>query len=431
MGSRFVINGGIPLVGRIRASGAKNACLPIMAACILTDEPVELSRVPDISDVRVMASILSGIGVKVERFPGERMVLDASGIHTTTAPEELVRCMNASFDVAGPLLARFGHAEVSLPGGCRLGPRPVNYHIDAFNSLGAETRVEGGFVKVKATKLKGARHLFPSVSVGATENAMMAATLAEGVTVLEGCAREPEIIDLANFLVKMGAKIEGIGTQTLRIDGVDKLHGVSHDIMSDRIEGCTYLLAGAMTKGDVTVEGLNPEYVAAMLKQLKLAGQEVIVDGESVRLIGRRPILPLEVATAPYPGFATDLHPPLVAMLTLADGVSCLSETIFNGRFMYVMELVRLGGDLLAEGHHVRIRGVKGLTGAPVDAPDIRAGGALVLAGLAAEGETTIRGVRYIDRGYQDLVGRFGQLGARIQRIDSPLCELDTERAAY
>ena len=425
MASRLIIQGGRPLIGSLEASGAKNACLPIMAASILAKGVVELDRVPDISDVRVMANILREIGVKVEfDAAAGHMKLDSSELKTTRAPEELVSKMNASFDIMGPLLARCGEGEVSMPGGCRLGPRPVNFHIEAFKKLGAEVTVEGGFVKAKAKGLKGAHILFQSVSVGATKNAMMAATMAEGTTILEGCAREPEISDLAEFLIKMGAKISGIGTQTLQIEGVEKLHGTKHSIIADRIEGCTYLLGAVITGGDVTIEKFDAEYCGAFLAQLEKAGQEVIVGDHFVRVKGHRPILPLEITTAPYPGFPTDLHPQIVAALTLSNGVSALAETIFDSRFMYVMELVRLGADLLASGKYVRIRGVKKLVGAPVDAPDIRAGGALVLAGLAAEGETTIRGLKYIDRGYQQLEQKLNSLGAKVERVEEPLKEI-------
>lgn len=426
MGSRLIIQGGVPLRGTLEASGAKNACLPIMAASILAQGEVELDRVPDISDVRVMAQILRQIGVQVDFDPlAGRMLLDSSQLKTTRAPEELVRRMNASFDVMGPLLARCGEGEVSMPGGCRLGPRPVNFHIEAFRKLGAEVKVEGGFVKAKSTGLVGGHILFPAVSVGATKNAMMAATMAKGTTILEGCAREPEISDLAHFLIKMGAKIEGIGTQTLRIEGVPRLHGAKHSVIADRIEGCTYLLGAVVTGGDITISNFKGAYSAALLEQLQTAGQEVEVGSDYVRVRGHRPILPLEITTAPYPGFPTDLHPQVVTMLTLAQGVSALAETIFDSRFMYVMELVRLGADLLASGKYVRIRGVDHLVGAPVDAPDIRAGGALVLAGLAAQGETVIRGVKYIDRGYQNLEAKLRSLGAKIERVERPLQELD------
>lgn len=422
--ARLLVEGGCPLQGRLEASGAKNAALPIIASCLLTREQVVLDRVPTIADVWVMADILREMGVQVEFNGNGTMVLDASSLVTTTPPEDLVRRMNASFDVAGPLLARHGEAQVSLPGGCKLGPRPVNLHLEAFRRLGAQVLSEHGFVKAKASRLRGAHILFPKVTVGATKNAMMAATLAEGVTVLENCAQEPEIVDLANFLVKMGARIEGQGSPTIRIEGVQELHGARHAIISDRIEGGTYLLAAAVTRGDVTLEEFEPWLVESLLESLIKAGQEVTVLGNTVRVRGSRPIRPLEIATAPFPGFPTDLHPPIVAMLALANGTSVLQETIFEGRFMYAMEMVRLGADLRVSDRNVVIRGAPRLTAAPVDAPDIRAGGALVLAGLAAEGETVISGVEYIDRGYQNLEDRLRLLGARIRRVEEPLKQI-------
>ena len=425
---RLVVRGGAPLIGSIDASGSKNACLPIMAASILAGEPVELERVPNISDVATMIKILTVLGVTVtfDKIRGH-MVLDATDILTTVAPEEYVSRMNASFDVMGPLLARCGEGEVGLPGGCRLGQRRVNYHIEVFKKLGAEVTTTGGSVKAKVPsgRLKGALYTFPTVSVGATENAMMAAVLADGVTVLEGCAREPEVTDLANFLVTMGAKIEGIGTQTLRIEGVKKLHGTKYRVMADRIEACTYLVGAVMTKGDITVNKFESKYCRSFLDCLRQAGQEVIEGGDYIRVKGGRPILPLDIVTAPYPGFPTDLHPPVVAMLALAEGVSSLQETIFDGRFMYIMELVRLGADLLCSGNYVRIRHVDHFVGAPVNAPDIRAGGALILAALAAEGESLIRGVRYIDRGYQNIEDMLKSLGGSIRRVTVPLTELE------
>lgn len=422
--ARLLIEGGRPLQGRIEASGAKNAALPIIAASLLARGQVVLERVPTIADVWVMADILREMGVKVDFNGDGRMVIDASTLTTTTAPDELVRRMNASFDIAGPLLARHGEAQVSLPGGCKLGPRPVNLHIDAFRRLGAHVTSEYGFVKAKASRLTGAHVLFPRVSVGATKNTMMAATLAEGVTVMENCAQEPEIVDLANFLVKMGARIEGQGTPTIRVEGVSELHGTHHGIISDRIEGGTYLLAAAATAGDVTVDEFEPWLIEALLEKLAQAGQDVTVQGNSIRVRGRRPIRPLEIATAPFPGFPTDLHPPVVAMLALADGTSVLQENIFEGRFMYAMEMVRLGADLRVSDRNVVVRGVPRLTAAPVDAPDIRAGGALVIAALAAEGQTAISGVQYIDRGYQKLEERLKTLGARIERVEEPLKQI-------
>ncbi|MGE0490375.1 MAG: UDP-N-acetylglucosamine 1-carboxyvinyltransferase [Vulcanimicrobiota bacterium] len=418
--ARLVISGPTPLRGSLPASGAKNAALPIIAASILAQGRVVLERVPNISDVWCMADILRGMGAQVDYNGDGRMVLDTSKVNTV-APHELVRKMNASFDVAGPLLACYGEAEVSLPGGCRLGPRPVDLHIMGFRKLGAEVTSERGFVKARAKRLVGDRIVFPKVSVGATKNCLMAATLAEGETLLENCAREPEIVDLANFLIKMGANIQGHGSSSITIKGVKRLHGVEYHILADRIEVGTYLIGAVVTGGDLTIEDCVPEHVASLLDRLREAGQEVTVWDKSVRVKHVHPIKPLEVATAPYPGFPTDLHPQMVTMMTLADGASILQETIFSGRFMYAMELVRLGAKLKVSDRQVLVRGTDRLFGVPVDAPDIRAGGALVLAALAAEGETVISGVRYIDRGYQEIESRLSSVGAHIRRLEQPL----------
>ncbi|MEW6277302.1 MAG: UDP-N-acetylglucosamine 1-carboxyvinyltransferase [Candidatus Eremiobacterota bacterium] len=421
--ARLVVQGGKRLEGSIPACGAKNAALPIIAASLLARGKVVLQRVPNISDVWVMSDILRAMGARVDYDARTfRMELDTATLSTTTAPEDLVRKMNASFDVAGPLLACYGEARVSLPGGCKLGPRPVDLHLEGFRKLGAEVVSSRGFVHVKAPgRLKGGHILFPKVSVGATKNCIMAATMAQGETLLENCAREPEIVDLCHFLVKMGARIEGAGTSTLRVQGVDRLHPAEHVIVADRIEVGTYLIGAAVTAGDVTLTECVPKHVQALLSRLREAGQEVEAGDTWVRVRGRRPIRPLEIATQPYPGFPTDLHPQIVAMLCLADGTSTLQENIFSGRFMYVMELVRLGANVRADDRQVLIRGVQCLSGAPVDAPDIRAGGGLVLAALAAEGESVVSGVEFVDRGYQDLERRLSSLGADIVRIEEPL----------
>ena len=413
----MVVEGGIPLAGSLSANGAKNAALPVMAASLLARGEVVLHRVPNISDVWTLTSILRAMGCKVEYDGASLMHIDSSCLTTTTAPDQLVRRMNASFDVMGPLLAAYGEGQVSLPGGCNLGSRPVDLHIAGFRKLGAEVTAERGWVKAKAAKLRGAHILFPKVSVGATKNCLMAATVAEGETVLENCAREPEIVDLADFLIKMGAQIDGAGRQTIRVHGVDRLHGAEHTVVADRIEVGTYLIAGALTQGDITIEDCVPEHVEALLDQLREAGQEVEVKPTSVRIQGRRPIRPVEVSTEPYPGFPTDLHPQLVALASLANGTSIIQENIFNGRFMYAMEMARLGSDIRVSNRQVIVRGVTRLLGAPIDAPDIRAGGALVCAALAAEGESTISGTKFIDRGYQDIEGRLASMGARIRRI--------------
>lgn len=417
--SRILVKGPTPLKGKIRASGAKNACLPILAASILAKGKVTLRRVPNISDVHTMLGILKGMGVKAEWLGEEDLELDTSSV-ITTAPEELVRQMNASFDVAGPLLACYGEANISLPGGCRLGPRPVDLHLMGFKKLGASVTCEHGVVQARATKLVGSKITFPKVSVGATKNCLMASVLAEGTTVLSNCAKEPEIVDLANFLNAMGAKISGLGTSKLTVEGVTEMHGVEYSVLADRIEAGTFLIGAVMTGGEVTVEDCRPEDLTALISVLREAGQEVEVGPDFVTVKAVSPILPVEVATAPHPGFPTDLHPQIVAMLGLADGASLLNETIFSGRFMYAMELVRLGGRLRVADRQVFIRGVEQYSGAPVDSPDLRAGAALVLAGMAGKGETLISGIHFIDRGYQNLEARLTSLGANIVRLDKP-----------
>ena len=417
--ARILVKGPTRLEGRIKASGAKNACLPILAASILARGEVRLKRVPAISDVRTMLGILQGMGVKARWEGDEELILDTTSV-TTTAPDELVRQMNASFDLAGPLLACYGEAHISLPGGCRLGPRPVDLHLQGFRKLGAEVNIERGAVHARADKLVAARIVFPFVSVGATKNCLMASVLAEGETILENCAMEPEIVDLADFLVAMGAKVEGQGSSQIRVQGVERLHGVEYSVLPDRIEAGTFLIAAVMTGGDITVEDCRPEDLTALIGVLRDAGQEVDVTENSIRVRAVHPITPVEVATAPHPGFPTDLHPQMVAMLGLAEGASLLNETIFSGRFMYAMEMVRLGANLRVADRQVFIKGVKGYQGAPVDAPDLRAGAALILAGMAGQGETLISGVHFIDRGYQKLEERLTSLGANITRLEQP-----------
>lgn len=417
--ARILVKGPTRLQGKINASGAKNACLPILAASILAKGKVLLRRVPDISDVHTMLGILKGMGVKAEWKGQEELELDTSSV-MTTAPEELVRQMNASFDVAGPLLACYGEANIALPGGCRLGPRPVDLHLMGFKKLGASVTSEHGTVHARAKKLVGANITFPKVSVGATKNCLMASVLADGVTVLENCAKEPEIVDLANFLVAMGAKVSGQGTTKMVVEGVSELHGVEYSVLPDRIEAGTFLIAAVMTGGEITVNDCNPDDLSALISVLREAGQSVDVGKNYITVKAVRPILPVEVATAPHPGFPTDLHPQIVAMLCLANGASLLNETIFSGRFMYAMELVRLGALLRVSDRQVFIRGIEQFSGAPVDAPDLRAGAALILAGMAGEGETLISGIHFIDRGYQRLEERLRSLGADIVRLDNP-----------
>ncbi len=416
--ARLVVQGGHALHGQMVANGAKNAALPIMAAALLAKGKVVLRRVPNISDVWTLAGILKSMGCKVDYDGHGLMELDTSTLTTTKAPDHLVRKMNASFDVMGPLLAAYGEGEVSLPGGCNLGSRPVDLHLAGFRKLGAEVSSQRGFVRANAKKLRGSHILFPKVSVGATKNCLMAATVAEGETVLENCAREPEIVDLANFLVAMGAKIDGIGYQSMRVTGVEKLHGVEYSVVADRIEVGTYMIAGAITQGDITIQQCVPGHLESLIDLMREMNQEIEVGSDWLRVRGRSPIKPVSVSTEPYPGFPTDLHPQLVALATLAQGTSIVQENIFNGRFMYAMELVRLGGDVRVSGRDVIIRGVKSLQGAPVDAPDIRAGGSLVCAALAAQGESTISGVHFIDRGYEEIEKKLQQVGANIIRAE-------------
>jgi UDP-N-acetylglucosamine 1-carboxyvinyltransferase len=418
--ARILVKGPTKLQGRLKASGAKNACLPILAASILAKGEVRLRRVPDISDVHTMLGILQGMGVKARWTGPEELLLDTTKV-TTTAPDELVRQMNASFDLAGPLLACYGEAHISLPGGCRLGPRPVDLHLQGFRKLGATVSTERGAVHARANRLTGAHIAFPFVSVGATKNCMMASVLAEGETVLENCAMEPEIVDLADFLVAMGARIEGQGSSQIRIQGVEKVNGVEYSVLPDRIEAGTFLIAAVMTGGDVTVEDCRPEDLTALIGILRDAGQNVEVGKDWIRVQGVRPVLPVEIATAPHPGFPTDLHPQMVAMLALANGSSVLNETIFSGRFMYALELVRLGANLKVRDWQVFITGNDRYSSAPVDAPDLRAGAALILAAMAGEGETLISGVHFIDRGYQKLEERLRSLGADITRLERPV----------
>lgn len=416
--AHFQVVGGKPLSGEIISRGAKNAALPIMAASLLAKGDVCLKKVPHIADVTIMIEILRSIGAKVESNGNGQIIINSDRISSLKAPYELVGKMNASFDITGPLLARHKEAEVPLPGGCNLGSRPVNLHLDGFRTLGADVTSEHGYIKVKARQLKGNRICFNRSSVGATKSCMMAACTAEGKTVIENAAREPEVVDLANFLCKMGAKISGIGTTNIEIEGVNELRGLEYEIIPDRIEAGTYLIAGAITGGDVILKKTQPDFLEALVVKLQMANQEVTYGKDWIRVKGRRPILSLEVSTAVYPGFPTDLQPQIAALLTLAKGTSIIVETIFDRRYMYVDEMRRLGADIWVSDRTSVIRGVEKLSGAPVIAPDIRAGGALVLAALVAEGESLISGLEYIDRGYESLEEVFGSLGADIRRIN-------------
>ncbi|MDJ0949326.1 MAG: UDP-N-acetylglucosamine 1-carboxyvinyltransferase [Alphaproteobacteria bacterium] len=421
------IRGGRPLKGRVSVSGAKNAALPLMAASLLTDEVLTLSNLPHLVDISTMARLLGQLGAEISmngEAPeggnmGRVLSLQAATITNTTAPYDLVRRMRASVLVLGPLLARAGRARVSLPGGCAIGPRPVDLHLQGLAQLGATIELSEGYIEAEAPQgLRGARIVLPFASVGATENLLMAACLAPGETVLENAAREPEIADLAKCLIAMGARIEGIETGTLRIDGVDRLHGASHSVIADRIETGTHLMAAAITDGDLEIANARLDLVGAVADILGQAGVDIRQNGAGLRVRRRNGLLAgVDVKTAPYPGFPTDLQAQFMALMTVAGGASKITEAIFENRFMHVPELTRMGADIATDGSAAVIRGVQALTGAPVMATDLRASVSLVLAGLAAEGETRVRRVYHLDRGYERLVEKLAACGADIERV--------------
>jgi UDP-N-acetylglucosamine 1-carboxyvinyltransferase len=421
---RICIRGGARLKGEIPISGAKNAALPLMAASLLSEAPLTLTNVPKLADVLSMAELLGQLGVSADWQPGSgvgeggRYVLQARHLTGTTADYEIVRKMRASFLVTGPLLARAGHAKVSLPGGCAIGARPVDLHLKALEALGAEVVLEEGYVIVAAPKgLKGARIEFPNVSVGATENALMAACLAQGETVIENAAREPEIDDLGRCLIAMGAKIAGLGTSRIFVQGVTSLHAAEHAVLPDRIETGTYAFAVAIAGGEVELTGTRAELIGAVIPMLEKVGVEIKETnrGLSVHRNGVRPIS-ADATTAPFPGFPTDLQAQFMALMTTADGTSRIQETIFENRFMHVPELLRMGADIRVEGDTAIVTGVERLKGAPVMATDLRASSSLVLAGLAAEGETIINRVYHLDRGFERLEEKLSRAGAQIER---------------
>jgi len=418
--AKILIEGGKPLSGSIKVSGAKNAALPIMAGVILSTEPVRLTNVPALNDVETMAKVLQAIGIKSSCLGGNVYQFDASGPVIDEAPYELVKTMRASFFVMGPLLARLKKARVPLPGGCAIGVRPVNIHLKGFEALGAQVSIEGGCAVAVAEKLRGARIILDFPSVGATENLMMAATLAEGRTVIDNAAQEPEIVDLAKFLNAIGAKIEGAGSPSITIDGVERLGGGEYRVMPDRIEAGTFAVMGAMTGGPIRVENCDPDHLLALINKLREMGAEITTEADAIIVKADRRLRAIEVKTLPYPGFATDLQAQLMAAMCLAEGSSSVTETIFENRFMHVSELARMGASITIHDRTAVVHGVKTLQGAPVSATDLRAGAAMVLAGLVAEGRTEISQVYHIDRGYEDLVGRILKLGASIQRIEEP-----------
>jgi UDP-N-acetylglucosamine 1-carboxyvinyltransferase len=416
---KILVQGGARLSGEVRISGAKNAVLPILCATLLADAPVRITNVPRLHDVLTTAKLLAGLGAGIVH-EGDAMTVNPRSVNSHVAPYELVKTMRASVLVLGPLLAKYGDAEVSLPGGCAIGSRPVDLHIKGLQALGAEIVVDHGFIKARCNgRLQGAHHVFEMVSVGATENVLMAAALAEGSTVLENAAMEPEIVDLADCLNAMGAKVSGAGTPRIVIEGVEHLHGCEHAVVADRIEAGTFLVAAAMTGGCITATHTRPDSMDAVLGKLRETGATISIDGHRITLDmqGIRPQA-VNFTTAPHPAFPTDMQAQFMALGCIADGVGVINETIFENRFMHVNELLRLGADIRVEGHTAVVRGVEKLSGAPVMATDLRASASLILAGLVADGETMIDRIYHLDRGYENIEAKLSALGANIRRVD-------------
>ena len=415
---KLIITGGAPLRGEIRISGAKNAVLPILAATLLADSPVTLSNVPHLHDVTTTMELLGRMGVDLGIDERMNIEVDPRSIKTFVAPYDLVKTMRASILVLGPLVARYGAADVSLPGGCAIGSRPVNLHVKGLQALGADINVENGYIKARAKRLTGARLVMDMVTVTGTENLLMAAALAAGESVIENAAREPEVVDLANFINKMGGKIEGAGTDTIHVQGVDNLTGTDYRVMPDRIEAGTYLVAAAITRGHIKLKNTRADIMDAVLQSLREAGAKITVGEDWIELDmeGRRPQA-VNVRTAPYPAFPTDMQAQFTALNAVADGVGTLTETVFENRFMHVQEMQRMGADIRVEGNTAITRGVDRLTAAPVMATDLRASASLVIAGLVAEGDTLVDRIYHIDRGYECIEEKLTQLGAKIRRV--------------
>jgi len=413
---KLSIQGGRPLAGEVRVAGAKNAALPILTAALLTADSFRVSNMPDLNDVRTMVALLKTMGVKAAMSAGA-VDLDASQVTAPVAGYDLVKTMRASILTLGPLTARFGEARVSLPGGCAIGERPVDLHIKGLTAMGAEITIEAGYIHAAAKRLKGARIFMDTVTVTGTENLMMAACLAEGETLLENAAREPEVVDLAHCLIKMGARIRGHGTEVIAIEGVPRLHGAEHAVMPDRIEAGTFLAAAAATRGSVTLMAAPVASLDAVFDKLREAGAGIAVGDNTVRLAMKSRPKAVSLRTAPHPGFPTDMQAQFIAMNTIASGTAVVTETIFENRFMHVQELRRLGANIDIEGNTAIVHGVDALTGATVMATDLRASASLVIAGLVAEGETVIDRIYHLDRGYEHIERRLGLLGAQITRV--------------
>ncbi len=417
--AQYIMNGGSPLVGEVAIGGAKNAALGILAAAIMTDEDVYIENLPDVKDINVMLEAIKAIGASVERLDRHSVRINASSVKDVLVDDEFIRKIRASYYFIGALLGKYKSAEVALPGGCNIGSRPIDLHLKGFKALGAEIDIESGRVKAHAIDLVAADIYLDTVSVGATINIMMAASLAEGRTVIENAAKEPHIVDVANFLNSMGADIKGAGTDVIRINGVKSLHGSRYSIIPDQIEAGTFMCAAAITKGDITVKNIIPKHMEAISAKLMEMGCEVVEFYDAIRVIAKNNQKATNIKTLPYPGFPTDMQPQITTALALATGSSLVVESIFENRFKYVDELARMGTNIKVEGNTAMVIGVAKLRGAMLKAPDLRAGAALVLAGLAAEGQTTVDDIKYIKRGYEDFEGKLVSLGADIREVDS------------
>ena len=417
--AQYIMNGGSPLVGEVAIGGAKNAALGILAAAIMTDEDVLIENLPDVKDINVMLEAIRAIGANVERLDRHSVKINASTVKDVLVDDEFIRRIRASYYFIGALLGKYKSAEVALPGGCNIGSRPIDLHLKGFKALGAEIEIESGRVKAHAIDLVASDIYLDTVSVGATINIMMAASLAEGRTLIENAAKEPHIVDVANFLNSMGADIKGAGTDVIRIKGVKSLHGSQYSIIPDQIEAGTFMCAAAITKGDITVKNVIPKHMEAISAKLMEMGCEVVEFDDAIRVIAKNNQKSTNIKTLPYPGFPTDMQPQITTALALASGSSLVVESIFENRFKYVDELARMGTNIKVEGNTAMVIGVEKLRGASLKAPDLRAGAALVLAGLAAEGQTTVDDIKYIKRGYEDFEGKLVSLGADIREVDN------------
>ncbi len=416
---QYAMKGGSPLVGEVEIGGAKNAALPILAASVMTDETVYIENMPDVRDTNVLLKAMGSIGVLDKRTSRHSVTINSANIHTLVVDDDNIKKIRASYYLIGALLGKYKEATVALPGGCNIGSRAIDQHLKGFRALGAKVHIEHGLIVAKAEQLVGAHIYMDVVSVGATINVMMAAAMAEGQTIIENAAKEPHVVDLANFLNSMGANIKGAGTDVIRIKGVTALHGTEYTIIPDQIEAGTFMFAAAVTKGDVTVKNVIPKHLESISAKLMEIGCEVEESDDAVRVVASKPLIHTHVKTLPYPGFPTDMQPQITVALALSEGTSIVTESIFENRFKYVDELTRMGADIKVEGNTAIISGVDKYTGANITAPDLRAGAALVIAGLAAQGFTTIDEIQYIERGYEDFPQKLKGLGAQIEKVET------------